>query len=71
MIVTKADEAKTMLFHSKPSNCCAIMIPTTTNAGAVTADVTAVSNGENNAASKKITPVVTAVKPVLPPTPTP
>ena len=48
-----------------------LKLPTIINAGAVTALVTHESNGEKKTDNKKHTPVVTAVKPVLPPTSTP
>ena len=63
--------AKTKLSQSIPLSCCAINIPTTTNAGAVTAFVTQESNGEKNTDKRNRIPVVIAVKPVLPPTSTP
>ena len=70
--VTKPAAAKIMSSQSIPFNCCAIIIPTTINAGAVTAFVTVLKiSGDKNTASKKQTPDVHAVKPVRPPTPTP
>ena len=61
-----------MSFQSTPPSCCTIIIPTTTNAGAVTA-LTAVlkTTGEIKIDRRNNTPAVTAVNPVLPPTPTP
>ena len=46
----------------------AIKTPTMIKAGAVTYDVTTVNNGEKNIPKMNNTPVVTAVKPVRPPT---
>src|SRR5690625_873316 len=48
-----------------------INTPTIINAGAVTSDVTTLSSGEKNNASKKNPAATTAVNPVRPPTPTP
>ena len=70
--VMKPAVAYTILSHSISFSCCAIRIPTTTRAGAVTAFVTADSTiGENRMDTKNSIPVVQAVKPVLPPTSTP
>ena len=49
----------------------AIMTPTITNAGVVTAVVTTLNNGEKNRASKNIIPTTTAVKPDFAPAATP
>ena len=70
--MTNPAAAKIISSQSIPFNCCAIIIPTTINAGAVTAFVTVLKiSGDKNTASKKQTPDVQAVKPVRPPTPTP
>lgn len=69
MTVTKPAVANTISSQSIPFNCCAIIIPTTTKAGAVTALVTADKIiGANRIEMKNKTPVVQEVNPVLPPT---
>ena len=72
IIVMNPAAANTMSSQLTPFNCCAIMIPTTTNAGAVTAFVTVLNtSGDKKIDNKNKIPVVQAVRPVLPPTPTP
>ena len=64
---TKHGNAFVISFHSILTTCCIIKKPTTINAGAVAKEGIVKNNGDKNKAAKNKIPVVTLVKPVLPP----
>lgn len=69
--VKKAGTAISNLSHSISFKLATIKTPTIISAGAVTSDVTTLSNGEKNRASKNNPAVTTDANPVRPPAPTP
>ena len=71
MIVKNAGTAISNFFQSISPKDETIKIPTIINAGAVTAGVTTLNNGEKNSANKKNPAVTTAVNPERPPAATP
>jgi len=71
IIVKNAGTAISNFFQSISPKDETIKIPTIIKAGAVTAAVTTLSNGEKNSASKKNPAVTTAVNPERPPAATP
>src|SRR5690625_6777186 len=70
-MVKNAGTAISNLSHSIFFSEADIKTPTIINAGAVTSEVTTLSNGEKNRANKKKPAATTAVNPDRPPTPTP
>ena len=71
MIVMNAGTATSNFFQLISAKFAAIKIPTTTNAGVVTALVTTSISGLKNNANKKQKPVMILAKPVRAPTATP